>query len=106
MRAWTSEDFLVGFRMSAYHGLLEGAGMTDDELVEVAQGMTAGGAVDLLSVSGGTGYTVRSSSVFVPGDELPENVNGPHAGPAAPRDRRPHRSSPAASSTPTPPSRP
>ena len=42
--------------------------------------MTAGGAVDLLSVSGGTGYTVRSSSVFVPGDELPENVNGPHAG--------------------------
>ena len=80
VRAWTSEDFLVGFRMSAYHGLLEGAGMTDAELVEVAQGMTADGAVDLLSVSGGTGYTVRSSSVFVPGDELPENVNGPHAG--------------------------
>src|SRR3954453_8365168 len=23
---------------------------------------------------------MRSSSVFVPGDELPENVNGPHAG--------------------------
>ena len=80
VRAWTSEDFLVGFRMSAYHGLLEGAGMTDAELVEVAQGMTAGGAVDLLSVSGGTGYTVRSSSIFVPGDELGENVNGPHAG--------------------------
>ncbi|GAB2570664.1 FAD-dependent oxidoreductase [Microlunatus antarcticus] len=80
VRAWTSEDFLVGFRMSAYHGLLEGAGMTDAELVEVAQGMTANGAVDLLSVSGGTGYTVRSSSVFVPGDELGENVNGPHAG--------------------------
>jgi len=80
VRAWTSEDFLVGFRMSAYHGLLEGAGMTDAELVEVAQGMTARGAVDLLSVSGGTGYTVRSSSVFVPGDELGENLNGPHAG--------------------------
>jgi dimethylglycine catabolism A len=80
VRAWTSDDFLVGFRMSAYHGLLEGAGMTDAELVEVAQGMTANGAVDLLSVSGGTGYTVRSSSVFVPGDELAENVNGPHAG--------------------------
>ena len=80
VRAWTSEDFLVGFRMSAYHGLAEGAGMTDAALVEVAQGMTAGGAVDLLSVSGGTGYTVRSSSVFVPGDELPENLNGPHAG--------------------------
>ena len=80
VRAWTSEDFLVGFRMSAYHGLLEGDGMTDAELVEIAQGMTAGGAVDLLSVSGGTGYTMRSSSVFVPGDELAENLNGPHAG--------------------------
>ena len=80
VRAWTSEDFLVGFRMSAYHGLLEGDGMTDAELVEIARGMTAGGAVDLLSVSGGTGYTTRSSSVFVPGDELAENLNGPHAG--------------------------
>ena len=80
VRAWTSDDFLVGFRMSAYHGLLEGAGMTDAELVEVARAMTADGAVDLLSVSGGTGYTVRSSSVFVPGDELAENLNGPHAG--------------------------
>src|SRR3954471_2019639 len=80
VRAWTSDEFLVGFRMSAYHGLIEGAGMTDDELVEVARGMTAGGAVDLLSVSGGTGYTMRSSSMFVPGDALPENVNGPHAG--------------------------
>ncbi|SDU94760.1 2,4-dienoyl-CoA reductase [Microlunatus sagamiharensis] len=80
VRAWTSEEFVVGFRMSAYHGLGEGTGMTDDDLVEVARALTADGAVDLLSISGGTGYSMRSSAVFVPGDAVPENANGAHAG--------------------------
>ena len=54
-------------------------GLTFAELKEVARAMTGGGLVDLLSISYGTGYTKRSS-LFVPGDEVPENVVGARAG--------------------------
>jgi 2,4-dienoyl-CoA reductase-like NADH-dependent reductase (Old Yellow Enzyme family) len=79
VRESTSGDFLVGFRMTGDQMLPRG-GMSQDELVEVAQAMTAGGAVDLLSISIGTGYTSRASSAFVPGDELPENAAGAPGG--------------------------
>ena len=36
--------------------------------------VAAGGAIDLLSVSGGTGATRLSTAYFVPPDELPEGV--------------------------------
>lgn len=75
VRESTSDDFLVGFRMTGDQMLPRG-GMSQNELVEVAQAMTAGGIVDLLSISIGTGYIPRTTSVFVPGDELPENVSG------------------------------
>jgi 2,4-dienoyl-CoA reductase-like NADH-dependent reductase (Old Yellow Enzyme family) len=75
VRESTSEDFLVGFRMTGDQALPRG-GMSQDDLVEVAQAMTAGGTVDLLSISGGTGYTPRTTSAFVPGDALPENTCG------------------------------
>jgi 2,4-dienoyl-CoA reductase-like NADH-dependent reductase (Old Yellow Enzyme family) len=75
VRDWTSDDFLVGFRMTGDQALPEG-GLSREDLQEVARAMTAGGTVDLLSISYGTGYTTRTSSVFVPGDELPENVSG------------------------------
>jgi dimethylglycine catabolism A len=79
VRESTSEDFLVGFRMTGDQMLPRG-GMSPDELVEVAQAMTADGAVDLLSISLGVGYTPRTTSVFVPGDALPENVAGAMGG--------------------------
>ena len=79
VREATSEDFLVGFRMTGDQMLPRG-GMSPDELVEVAQAMTADGAVDLLSISLGTGYTPQTTAVFVPSDALPENVAGEMAG--------------------------
>jgi dimethylglycine catabolism A len=79
VREATSEDFLVGFRMTGDQMLFRG-GMSPDELVEVAQAVTAGGTVDLLSISLGTGATPRTTSIFVPGDALPENVAGAMGG--------------------------
>lgn len=78
VREATGPDFVVGFRLTADQHLP--AGMGPDDLLEVLAAITAGGAVDLLSVSGGTGATDRSSSFFVPGDEVPENANGTLAG--------------------------
>lgn len=79
VRESTSEDFLVGFRMTGDQ-MLPSGGMSPEDLVEVAQAMTAGGTVDLLSISLGTGYLPRTTSIFVPGDEMPENVAGAMAG--------------------------
>lgn len=76
---WTSDAFLVGFRMTADQGLTSG-GMSISELEDVAAAITAGGTVDLLSISNGTGYTARSTAAFVPGDEMPINMNGAHGG--------------------------
>ena len=73
VRAATSEDFVIGFRVTADQHLP--AGMTRQDLRDVVVALTADGAVDLLSVSAGTGTTERSSSFFVPGDEVPENAN-------------------------------
>jgi dimethylglycine catabolism A len=79
VRDYTSDHFLISFRMTAEQALPQG-GLSFPKLEEVARAMTAGGVVDILSVSWGTGYTVRTSSVFVPGDEVPENIAGPRAG--------------------------
>jgi Trk K+ transport system NAD-binding subunit len=49
-------------------------GLGPDELIDVARSLAATGAIDLFSVSGGTGATRLSSAYFVPGDELPEGV--------------------------------
>jgi dimethylglycine catabolism A len=75
VRRWTSDEFLVGFRMTADQGLPSG-GMSTAELEDVAAAMTAGGTVDLLSISNGTGSTARTTAAFVPGDEMPINMNG------------------------------
>ena len=79
VREATSDDFLISFRMTADQSVLDGA-LTTTDLEEIAAAITAGGAVDLLSICNGTGYTDRSSAVFVPGDEMPINNNGPAAG--------------------------
>ena len=79
VREATSEEFLVGFRMTGDQ-MLPSGGMSQEDLVEVAQAMTAGGTVDLLSISLGTGYIPRTTAVFVPGDALPENVAGAMGG--------------------------
>jgi 2,4-dienoyl-CoA reductase-like NADH-dependent reductase (Old Yellow Enzyme family) len=78
VREATSEDFIIGFRMTADQKLP--SGMSQDDLRAVVRALTADGVVDLLSVSGGTGYTDRSTAFFVPGDAVPENANGELAG--------------------------
>ena len=65
--------------MTADQSLPDGVLSTAD-LRQIAQAITADGAVDVLSICNGTGYTERTSSVFVPGDEMPLNTNGPDAG--------------------------
>ena len=72
VRAAVSDTFIVGFRMAADQCLTGGLG--PDELIEVARSLAATGAVDLFSVSGGTGASRLSTAYFVPGDELPEGV--------------------------------
>jgi dimethylglycine catabolism A len=72
VRAAVSDDFLVGFRMALDQCLTGGLG--PDELIEVGRSFAATGAIDLFSVSGGTGATRLSTAYFVPGDELPEGV--------------------------------
>jgi 2,4-dienoyl-CoA reductase-like NADH-dependent reductase (Old Yellow Enzyme family) len=72
VRAAVSDDFIVGFRMAVDQCMTGGLG--PDELIEVARSLAASGAIDLFSVSGGTGATRLSSAYFVPGDELPEGV--------------------------------
>lgn len=78
VRDATSDDFIIGFRMTADQHLP--SGMSQEDLRSVVRALTADGPVDLLSVTGGTGHTKRSSSYFVPGDEVPENANGTLAG--------------------------
>ena len=72
VRAAVSDTFIVGFRMAADQCLTGGLG--PDELIDVARSFAATGAVDLFSVSGGTGASRLSTAYFVPGDELPEGV--------------------------------
>jgi 2,4-dienoyl-CoA reductase-like NADH-dependent reductase (Old Yellow Enzyme family) len=72
VRAAVSDDFIVGFRMAVDQCLTGGLG--PDELIDVARSLAASGAIDLFSVSGGTGATRLSTAYFVPGDELPEGV--------------------------------
>jgi 2,4-dienoyl-CoA reductase-like NADH-dependent reductase (Old Yellow Enzyme family) len=78
VRAAVSERFIVGFRMTVDQRL-EG-GLTPAQLREIAAQVCAGGHVDLLSVSGGTGATPLSQAATVPPDELPEAVYAELAG--------------------------
>ena len=72
VRAAVSGDFIVSFRMAVDQCLTGGLG--PDELIDVARSLAASGAIDLFSVSGGTGATRLSTAYFVPGDQLPEGV--------------------------------
>lgn len=72
VRAAVSDKFIVSFRMAVDQCLTGGLG--PDELIEVARSLAASRAIDLFSVSGGTGATRLSTAYFVPGDELPEGV--------------------------------
>jgi hypothetical protein len=67
-----SDGFIVSFRMALDQCRTGGLG--PDELIDVARSLAASGAIDLFSVSGGTGATRLSTAYFVPGDELPEGV--------------------------------
>ena len=72
VRAAVSDDFIVGFRMTVDQCMTGGLGT--DELIEIARSLTSTGAIDLLSLTGGTGATRLSTAYAVPGDQLPEGV--------------------------------
>src|SRR6186997_796698 len=72
VRAAVSDRFIVGFRMTLDQCLTGGLG--PDEMIEIARMLASTGAVDLFSVSGGTGASRLSTGYFVPGDMLPEGV--------------------------------
>ncbi len=72
VRAAVSDNFILGLRMAVDQCLTGGLG--PDELIEVARSLAATGAIDVFSVSGGTGATRLSTAYFVPGDGLPEGV--------------------------------
>jgi 2,4-dienoyl-CoA reductase-like NADH-dependent reductase (Old Yellow Enzyme family)/threonine dehydrogenase-like Zn-dependent dehydrogenase len=72
VRAAVPDRFIVGFRMAVDQCLT--GGLTPDDLIEIARIFAATGAVDLFSVSGGTGATRLATAYFVPPDELPEGV--------------------------------
>jgi hypothetical protein len=98
VRAAVSGDFIVSFRMAVDQCLTGGLG--PDELIEVARSLAASGAIDLFSVSGGTGATRLSTAYFVPGDQLPEGVYNERARRFRERGRRSRSSWPAATSEP------
>jgi 2,4-dienoyl-CoA reductase-like NADH-dependent reductase (Old Yellow Enzyme family) len=72
VRAAVSDDFIVSFRMAVDQCLTGGLG--PEELIEVARSLAATGAIDVFSLSGGTGASRLSTAYFVPGDQLPEGV--------------------------------
>jgi 2,4-dienoyl-CoA reductase-like NADH-dependent reductase (Old Yellow Enzyme family) len=78
VREATSDDFIIGFRVTTDQKLP--SGLSPEDMKTIVTALTADGHVDLLSVSGGTGYNDRSTSFFVPGDSVPENANGELAG--------------------------
>jgi dimethylglycine catabolism A len=72
VRAAVSDDFIVGFRMTVDQCMP--GGLDTDDLIEIARSLTSTGAIDLLSLTGGTGATRLSTAYAVPGDQLPEGV--------------------------------
>jgi 2,4-dienoyl-CoA reductase-like NADH-dependent reductase (Old Yellow Enzyme family) len=72
VRGAVSDRFIVGFRMAVDQCRTGGLG--PDEMIEIARDLASTGAVDLFSVSGGTGATRLATGYFVPGDALPEGV--------------------------------
>ena len=72
VRAAVSERFIVGFRMAVDQCLTGGLG--PDDMIEIAQDLASTGAVDLFSVSGGSGASRLATGYFVPPDSLPEGV--------------------------------
>jgi dimethylglycine catabolism A len=72
VRAAVSDRFIVCFRMVTDQCMTGGLG--PEEMLDIARSLTASGAVDMLSLTGGTGATKLATGFFVPGDELPEGV--------------------------------
>jgi NADPH-dependent 2,4-dienoyl-CoA reductase/sulfur reductase-like enzyme len=72
VRAAVSDRFIVGFRMTLDQHVSGGLGPA--EMTEIARSLATTGAIDVFSVSAGTGATRLSSAFFVPGDDLPEGV--------------------------------
>jgi 2,4-dienoyl-CoA reductase-like NADH-dependent reductase (Old Yellow Enzyme family) len=72
VRSSVSDSFIVGFRMALDQCMTGGLG--PDDMIEIARSIAATGAVDLFSVSGGSGASRLATGYFVPPDALPEGV--------------------------------
>jgi 2,4-dienoyl-CoA reductase-like NADH-dependent reductase (Old Yellow Enzyme family) len=72
VRGAVSDSFIVGFRMALDQCMTGGLG--PDDMIEIARSIASTAAVDLFSVSGGSGASRLATGYFVPGDALPEGV--------------------------------
>ena len=72
VRDATSPGFLVSFRMTADQRLA--GGLTPADLREIASAICEDGSVDLLSISGGTGETLRTQAATVAPDAVAEGA--------------------------------
>lgn len=60
-----SPDFIISFRMTG-DPLTDAIGLTQRDMIEIARYLDSLGIIKLLSVSGGTGATLRSQAATVP----------------------------------------
>ena len=78
VRAATSPEFLISFRMTADQRLP--GGLTPQELREIALAVCEEGSLSFLSISGGTGETLRTQAATVAPDEIEEGAYNELAG--------------------------
>jgi 2,4-dienoyl-CoA reductase-like NADH-dependent reductase (Old Yellow Enzyme family) len=71
VRAAVSDEFIVGFRMTA-DPMTDVVGLTRDDMLKIAAHIDSLGLVDLFNVSGGTGATLSSQAATVPPVYYPE----------------------------------
>lgn len=69
--AMVSGDFLVGFRLSG-ELFTDQLALTSDDMVEIAAALDGSGRLDLMSVTGGSGFSVATHSAVAPNDSFAE----------------------------------
>ena len=72
VRDTVGAEFILSFRMSLHQHARDGMGVA--ELIDVATAIGSSLAVDLFSVSGGSGTSHRATGYFVPPAHVPENA--------------------------------
>jgi 2,4-dienoyl-CoA reductase-like NADH-dependent reductase (Old Yellow Enzyme family) len=76
--AAVSERFLIAFRLSG-DPLTDRIGLTPDDMLAIAARLCRAGRIDLLNISGGTGFTLETQAATVPPDTFPRGCYLPLA---------------------------